>query len=84
MIALCDIKGNKLYFEDCEQYIIKKRGFRPLFFFCSTWNLLYNLRNSYNNNYFEAGRRLRVRSILNVCEQPEIEPDAKRVLLDNF
>ena len=25
-----------------------------------------------------------MRSILDVCEQPEIKPDAKRVLLDNF
>ena len=27
--------------------------------------------------YFEAGRRLRMRSILEVCEQSEIKPDAK-------
>ena len=33
MMALCDIKGNKLYFEDCEQYIIKKRGFYLSFSF---------------------------------------------------
>ena len=51
-----------------------------------------NAENTTRNNfqkcdnlcYFEAGRRLRVRSILCVCEQPESEPDAKRAKLATF
>ena len=37
-----------------------------------------------NGRDFEAGRRLRARSILNVCEQPEIKPDAKITPLEYF
>ena len=33
---------------------------------------------------FEAGHRLRVRSIYKVCEQLEIKPDAKKGLLHAF
>ena len=38
----------------------------------------------YSKSYFEAGRRLKVRSILDVCEELEAKPDAKRALLGNF
>ena len=34
----------------------------------------------YSKSYFEAGRRLKVRSILDVCEELEAKPDAKRAL----
>ena len=44
----------------------------------------HHLVKCYNASYFEAGRRLRVRSILGVCEQPEIKPDAKRAVLEYF
>ena len=37
----------------------------------------------YIKSYFEAGRRLKVRSILDVCEELEAKPDAKRALLYN-
>ena len=38
----------------------------------------------YNASYFEAARRLRVRSLLGVNEQPEIKADAKRAALYEF
>ena len=38
----------------------------------------------YSKSYFEAGRRLKVRSILDVCEELEAKPDAKIALLGNF
>ena len=37
----------------------------------------------YSKSYFEAGRRLKIRSILDVCEELEAKPDAKRALLYN-
>ena len=41
-------------------------------------------QNCYNKSYFEAGRRLRNRSIPSVCEDFENKPDAKRALLERF
>ena len=38
----------------------------------------------YNKSYFEAGRRPRKRSLLNVNEHFEAKPDAERALFDNF
>ena len=43
-----------------------------------------NVQNSQIVGSFEAGRRLRVRSILGVCEQPEIKPDAERATICGF
>ena len=44
----------------------------------------YFTKKLYNKSYFESGRRLKVRSILNVCEELEAKPDAKRALVGNF
>ncbi len=45
---------------------------------------IFILLKLYNKSYFEAGRRLRKRSLLGANEHFEGKPDAKRALLDSF
>ncbi len=44
----------------------------------------FSTQKLYNKSYFEAGRSLRNRSLLDVNEDFEDEPDAERALLDDF
>ena len=46
--------------------------------------IIFIFKKWYNKSYFEAGRRLRKRSIQEVCEHSEGKLDAKRALLEEF